>query len=534
MTSSQRPGDGEKLKAFPPGFRMVAGDPMKRSYGNDKESAAINYACLDYSGPANSETNDFPKGKCPSGIRAQVFFPSCWDGKNLDSADHKSHMSYPVNVHDYGSCPPSHPVHFVSLFFEVIFSTDKFSNMWYGNKQPFVWSMGDPTGYGLHGDFVNGWDVNVLQKAIDTCTNNSGKVEDCPVFTLTPDNVATGCRIPSSINEQVSGTLDALPGCNPVQAGPARAVAKTDGCKATNTIGKPQAFYTDLTQTKKFAYVGCGYDSIYNRKFTGASTSGDTMTVEKCVDFCTGKGFSVAGMEYGRECYCANSIPADAAPKPGYIGDCAMKCSGDNTEFCGGGGTISLYQKCGSTCKNAEFGVGDTTSPAPSPSNQASPSPSSTPKPSSPAQGGTSPSPSGTSKSSTTSAAPATQPSTNVVLPSGWKALGCYVDPVNPRLFTTWGQIGNDVTSTKCAAYCAKAGFNYGGTEYSGQCFCSKDLPSNAKIAPSSECNMKCTGDSKEICGGPGRLSVFGKSAASKVKRYGHGRHQRRHAQFRS
>jgi hypothetical protein len=25
-------------------------------------------------------------------MRAETFFPSCWDGKNLDSADHKSHV----------------------------------------------------------------------------------------------------------------------------------------------------------------------------------------------------------------------------------------------------------------------------------------------------------------------------------------------------------------------------------------------------------------------------------------------------------
>lgn len=336
---------------------MVAGDPMKRSFGNDKESAAINYACLNYNGPPTPETNAFPTTKCPSGLRAQVFFPSCWDGKNLDSPDHKSHMSYPANSHAFGPCPPSHPVHFISLFYEVLYSTDKFDNMWYGGKQPFVWSMGDPTGYGYHADFINGWDVAHLQKAIDQCTSNTGRVEDCPVFTLTPDRVAEGCKIPPSIDEQTSGTLDALPGCNPVQAGPGRAVSKSSGCTVPNGIGKPQAYFTDLTQTKKWSYIGCGTDSMASRKFTGASTNSKTMTVETCVDFCSGKGFSVAGTEYGSECYCANSIPAEAAPVPGYMGNCMMPCAGDPGEYCGGSGTISLYQKCTGSCQNVQFSV---------------------------------------------------------------------------------------------------------------------------------------------------------------------------------
>lgn len=579
---------------------MVAGDPMKRSYGNDKESAAINYACLNYNGPATPETNGFPNRKCSSGLRAQVFFPSCWDGKNLDSPDHRSHMSYPVNSHAYGSCPPSHPVHFVSLFYETIFSTDKFEDMWYGDKQPFVWSMGDPTGYGLHGDFFNGWDTNVLQQAIDQCTSNSGRVEDCPVFTLTPDNVATGCRIPPSINEQTSGTLPALPGCNPVQPGPDRAVPKSSGCTVSNTISEPKADFTDLTQSKQWSYAGCGYDSIYSRKFTGASTSSNTMTIETCVDFCSGKGFSVAGAEYGRECYCANSIPAEAAPVPGYAGDCTMPCSGDSTQNCGGPGTISLYKKCSSTCQNVENGLiasaptspllnvggsssvsstralsstsaqssvastvrtsvvsssrtsavssAATSSPATSASSGAyrpsSTAVSNTPVSSSTRAAATSvpTSASSTRVSSTTSSSkpsrtttssiPTSSPRTNVNLPTGWRAAGCYVDPVFPRLFPIWASFsGASVTSTKCVAWCAEQGYPVAGTENGGQCFCAKTIPADAELKPDGECNTPCKGAAAEMCGGPARLSAFTnltRSAGGTYKRHLH-KHRRSH-----
>ena len=36
----------------------------------------------------------------------QIRFPDCWDGVNLDSADHKSHMAYTVG----GICPSNYPV----------------------------------------------------------------------------------------------------------------------------------------------------------------------------------------------------------------------------------------------------------------------------------------------------------------------------------------------------------------------------------------------------------------------------------------
>ena len=45
---------------------------------------------------------------CPAGTMLESYldFPQCWNGRDLDSADHKSHMAYPVN----GACPATHPV----------------------------------------------------------------------------------------------------------------------------------------------------------------------------------------------------------------------------------------------------------------------------------------------------------------------------------------------------------------------------------------------------------------------------------------
>ncbi|KAI9880513.1 MAG: hypothetical protein M1830_002553 [Pleopsidium flavum] len=352
----QRVGhDGEPLLAFPEGFRMVAGNPSARSYTGAIDAQAITYACLNYDGPPTPETNGFPTTNCPSGLRAQVYFPSCWDGVNLDSPDHKSHVAYPA-LYNNGACPGSHPKHLISIFYEVIWNTGDLANEWHGNAQPFVWSMGDPTGFGYHGDFVNGWDVPTLQKAVDTCTSQSGRVEDCPVFNLISDGQAEGCRIPPSVSEEVSGVLDALPGCNPVQAGPGAAVQKSD-CGAPNTIGTPETYFTDVTVSKKWKYVGCGTDNVDGRILTGDNESNDKMTVETCIDYCSGKGFSVAGVEYSTQCYCGNSIATKGAPVPGVMGNCVMKCGGDSGEYCGGYGTISLYQKCGGICQNTQHGV---------------------------------------------------------------------------------------------------------------------------------------------------------------------------------
>ena len=140
----------DKLHAFPNDFRMVAGDPFQRNQTGAEAAPgkAVSFVCLDYSGTSD-QFDSIPDKNCPDGLRAQIYFPSCWDGVNGDSADHRSHMHYPIGQHDSGSCPESHPVHLISIFFEVIYSIDQFSKRWHGQGHPFVFAQGDRTGYGL-------------------------------------------------------------------------------------------------------------------------------------------------------------------------------------------------------------------------------------------------------------------------------------------------------------------------------------------------------------------------------------------------
>ena len=277
-----------------------------------------------------------------------------------------------------------------------------------------------------------GWDQDLLQRAVDQCTNDSGRVEDCPVFNLIPDSQAEGCRIEPEVDEPVSGNLTALPGCNPVQPGPT--AKPQSGCGAPTTITpSKETFYTDLT-SQGWAYTGCGTDNYYNRIFTGASEANDQMTNENCVAFCESKGFSIAGTEYARECYCkpppfpplkvvqrsqnayiclgGNSIPPSGAPTPGVVGSCQMQCMGNNSEFCGGAGTISLYQRCtGTSCTNAQIGVAPRQVANPPPTTSVSAVSSSSPPPSS-ASEASSPTTLYTVKTSQVAAAPTTTSTT--------------------------------------------------------------------------------------------------------------------------
>jgi len=84
---------------------------------------------------------------CPDGIRGSITFPSCWDGKNLDSPDHRSHMAYSPGgaVLANAKCPATHPIRVPQLMYEMQWDTKPFNKPEYfkNGKQPFVYSFGD-------------------------------------------------------------------------------------------------------------------------------------------------------------------------------------------------------------------------------------------------------------------------------------------------------------------------------------------------------------------------------------------------------
>ncbi|KAJ5089095.1 hypothetical protein N7532_007779 [Penicillium argentinense] len=233
----------EKIHAFPDGFRMLAGDPFQRnftwpvpdppksSWGSADESQpalrqkAIGFNCLNYATAAEATLDrhympnkTFLDEHCTDGIRLELMFPQCWNGEDLDSDDHKSHVAYPSTVMD-GECPIGYKTRLPGLMYETIWNTYAFKD----KDGYFTLANGDPTGYGYHGDFMTGWEPGVLQEAVDKCTSLTGEVEMCSVFNLQSQTKQQQCLLeePAALKyENTHLDTNGIPGNMPIQWGP--------------------------------------------------------------------------------------------------------------------------------------------------------------------------------------------------------------------------------------------------------------------------------------------------------------------------
>ncbi|KAK4183332.1 hypothetical protein QBC35DRAFT_443578 [Podospora australis] len=213
----------QTVTAFKPGFRMLVGDASAKTPNAPRK---VCHRCMPKSGDNRNincgppDTEELPSKHCVGGIRTVITFPTCWDGKNLDSPDHQSHVAYaegatPYAVGPTAKCPDSHPVAIPQVMYEVRWQTQEFGpELWpEDGSQPFVWSTGDPKGYSNHGDYVFGWQGDALQRAMDArCDNNH-----CSVLKEQPVEEAEKCAVARHVEEDIDGWLTKLPGDVEVQ-----------------------------------------------------------------------------------------------------------------------------------------------------------------------------------------------------------------------------------------------------------------------------------------------------------------------------
>lgn len=253
----------------------------------------------------------------------------------------------------------------------------------------------------------------------------------------------------------IGGTCAAFP--NPGACGdvdpPVNATTTTT--PPGSTTATPTSTLAPVTPTHRatvggYTHVSCWTEGVGVRALAGISFANDTMTLEKCADYC--KAYVYWGTEYGRECYCGNSL--DKTSSAAALADCNMVCGGEPSAYCGAGNRLELY--------------------------------------------------------STTSAPVTPTPTATLIhkpTVSPYTLIGCWTEGNGVRALGQASTISDAMTNEACAAYCKT--YKYFGTEYGSECYCGSYLADSSKTAPLEECNMACSGDKYQYCGASSRLELY-------------------------
>lgn len=167
---------------------------------------------------------------------------------------------------------------------------------------------------------------------------------------------------------------------------------------------------------------GCWVDGANGRILTHQQADSQANSLQVCAAACAGLGYSIAGAEYGVQCFCDNFIYGGGALAASQT-DCNVACPGAPSENCGGGNRLTIYSNSTPTVFQA---------PGPQQSG----------------------------------------------LPAGWTYSGCLEDntvaaennkiniPTFP--YKIWDTTTN--TPVSCLTRCQEFGYNAAGLEYGSQC----------------------------------------------------------------
>lgn len=122
-----------------------------------KDQAQVRWLCQ---GGGSAGPMQLAPPTCPSGqhLTLVIRFPDCWDGANLDSKDHMSHVVF----NRRGVCPSTHPVPIAQLRLNV---------QYHGSDGGSISLAPAANPSAPHADWINAWDLGSLERLVRRCIN---------------------------------------------------------------------------------------------------------------------------------------------------------------------------------------------------------------------------------------------------------------------------------------------------------------------------------------------------------------------------
>ncbi|MEV5174398.1 DUF1996 domain-containing protein [Streptomyces flaveolus] len=184
-----------RVAAMPRLLRIITGDA--KAFVNGPGNANASWSCTGYE---NRQLKDkYPL--CPPGsdVVRTFRFQSCWDGRNIDSANHRTHVAFAAAD---GSCPAGfQPI--PQLVQRIVYDVDAPSVADGGRTVPlfavdsFPEQLHKPVTD--HGDFINVFSENLMREMVD-CINSGrtcgANADDDSTATPTPTTGSSATAAP--------------------------------------------------------------------------------------------------------------------------------------------------------------------------------------------------------------------------------------------------------------------------------------------------------------------------------------------------
>ncbi|MBN8815445.1 MAG: DUF1996 domain-containing protein [Sphingomonas sp.] len=109
---------------------------------------------------------------CPAGSRlgAVLVAPDCWNGKELDSPDHRSHLAYRVyDEYAQPKCPAGYPYIIPEFQLGAWYTTDTTAANWYLSSDRMPGMTPSEPGTTFHADWFGAWEDSVLALWTNNC-----------------------------------------------------------------------------------------------------------------------------------------------------------------------------------------------------------------------------------------------------------------------------------------------------------------------------------------------------------------------------
>jgi hypothetical protein len=203
VNSQGKPDHAEGLcLPLPNGLRFIYGFNMLKP--SDTPTGSMWFNC---SGPTAVPGHYLnltqALANCPPGNRvgAVLEAPECWDGKNLDSPDHRSHVGYPsYGSWGYRKCDAAHPyvipTFTLGAWYSIVAGDD--TTKWELSSDAMFPNL--PKGSTLHADWFGAWDDPTMAAWTDNCIN---KMLNCSAGLMGNGMALQGAAVSGNANPRL-------------------------------------------------------------------------------------------------------------------------------------------------------------------------------------------------------------------------------------------------------------------------------------------------------------------------------------------